>query len=64
VKVYAGFDSVSNKRLYLDATVPPGPGAATEAEKLRSKFLAQVDERRNPRTRATVNQCHRPGRRY
>ena len=56
VKVYAGFDSVSNKRLYLDATVPPGPGAATDAEKLRIKFLAQVDERRSPRTRATVNQ--------
>jgi integrase len=56
VKVYAGYDSVSNKRLYLDATVPPGAGAATEAEKLRTKFLAQVDERRNPRTRATVNQ--------
>ena len=44
------------RRIYLDEMVPPGPTAATEAEKLKTRFLAQVDERRAPRTRATVNQ--------
>jgi integrase len=36
--------------------VPPGPTAVREAERSRTRLLAQVDERRNPRTRATVNQ--------
>jgi len=56
VRVYSGFDRVSGKRLYLDETVPPGPRAAREAEQLRTKLLRQVDEKRNPRTRATVDQ--------
>src|SRR5918993_1736247 len=56
VKVYAGIDPVSKKRLYLDETIPAGPGAAKQAEKARTRLLAQVDEKRNPRTRATVNQ--------
>ena len=56
VKVYAGIDPVSKKRLYLDETIPAGPGAAKQAEKARTRLLAQVDERRNPRTRATVDQ--------
>ena len=56
VRVYAGIDPVTNKRHYLTEVVPPGPKAAQEAEKLRTRFLSQVDEQRNPRTRATVNQ--------
>jgi LacI family xylobiose transport system transcriptional regulator len=28
VKVYAGIDPVSKKRLYLDETIPASPGAA------------------------------------
>jgi integrase len=56
VKVYAGIDPVTRRRHYLAETVPPGPGAHREAEKVRTRLLAQVDERRNPRTRATVNQ--------
>jgi integrase len=36
--------------------VPAGPKAASEAEKLRTRLLGQVDERRNARTKATVNQ--------
>src|SRR5829696_8222672 len=56
VKVYAGIDPVSKKRLYLDETIPAGPGAAKQAERARTRLLAQVDERRNPRTRATVDQ--------
>jgi integrase len=56
VRVYTGFDPVSKRRHYLTETVPPGPDAAREAEKVRTRLLNQVDERRNPRTRATVNQ--------
>jgi integrase len=36
--------------------VPPGPKASTEAERVRTRLLNQVDERRNPKTRATLNQ--------
>lgn len=56
VKVYAGTDPISGKRLYLDETIPAGPRAAKEAEKARTRLQAEVDQRRNPRTRATVGQ--------
>lgn len=55
VKVYAGYNPVSGKRHYLDEVVPAGPRAAAEAEKVRTRLLHEVDERRNPKTRATVN---------
>jgi len=47
---------VSKKRHYLVETVQAGPTAANEAEKVRTRLLNQVDERRNPRTKATLNQ--------
>src|SRR6266508_4598843 len=56
VRVYAGLDPVSKKKHYLVETVPAGPTAANEAEKVRTRLLNQVDERRNPRTKATLNQ--------
>ena len=56
VRVYADIAPVSGKRHHLTEITPPGPRAAREAEKARTRLLAQVDERRNPRTRATVNQ--------
>ncbi|MEV4317783.1 hypothetical protein [Actinocrispum sp. NPDC049592] len=56
VKVYAGTDPLTGKRNYLHETVPAGPNAADDAEKVRTRLLNQVDEQRNPRTRATVNQ--------
>src|SRR6266511_2490183 len=56
VKVYAGIDPVTKKRYYLDEVVPAGPQAADQAEKLRTKFLNQVDEKRSSRTRATITQ--------
>jgi hypothetical protein len=56
VRVYAGIDPVSKKKHYLVGTVPAGPTAAREAEKVRTRFLNEVDERRNPRTKATLNQ--------
>jgi integrase len=56
VRVYAGIDPVSKRKHYLTETVPAGPTAARDAEKVRTRLLAQVDERRNPRTKATLNQ--------
>ncbi|MFG3418705.1 hypothetical protein [Micromonospora sp. NPDC048063] len=56
VKVYAGEDPISGKRHYLTETIPAGRTAAKEAEKARTRLLAQVDDRRNPRTRATLDQ--------
>ena len=56
VRVYAGIDPVTRKRHYLTDTIAAGPTAAKEAERARTRFLAQVDEKRNPKTRATLNQ--------
>jgi len=56
VRVYAGTDPVTKKRHYLVETIAAGPAATKEAEKARTRLLNQVDERRNPKTRATVNQ--------
>ncbi|MDG4756407.1 tyrosine-type recombinase/integrase [Micromonospora sp. WMMD710] len=56
VKVYAGVDPISGKRHYLTEVIPAGRTAAKDAEKARTRLLAQVDERRNPRTRATLDQ--------
>jgi hypothetical protein len=56
VRVYGGVDPITGRRHDLRETVPPGPRAAREAEKVRTRLLAQVDERRNPRTSATVAQ--------
>ena len=56
VKVYAGVDPITKRRHYLTETIPAGPTAHREAEKARTRLLAQVDEKRNPRTRATLNQ--------
>ena len=49
-------DSVSKKRIYLSEIVSAGPKASQEAERVRSRLQNQVDERRNPRTRATLTQ--------
>ena len=56
VKVYAGSDPVTKRRLYLTETVPAGPGQARLAEQVRTRLLNQVDEKRSPRSRATVGQ--------
>jgi integrase len=56
VKVYAGIDPISKKRLYLRETVPAGPNARRLAERARTRLLNEVYERRNPRTDATVAQ--------
>jgi integrase len=56
VRVYAGIDSVTKKKHHLTEVIPPGPTPARDVEKARTRLLAQVDERRNPRTKATMNQ--------
>jgi integrase len=56
VVVYAGIDPISKRRHYLTEVVPAGPRCAREAEKVRTRLLGQVDERRNPRTKATIRQ--------
>ncbi|WP_186382495.1 hypothetical protein [Amycolatopsis rhizosphaerae] len=47
---------MSSRRHYLRETIPPGPKAEDEAEKVLARFVHEVNERRNPRTSATVNQ--------
>lgn len=56
VKVYTGYDPISGRRNYLTETVPAGKDAPSLAEKARTRLLNQVDERRNPSTKATLNQ--------
>ena len=56
VRVYAGIDPVTKKRHNLVETVPPGPKAAAQAEKVRTRLLAEVDAGRQPRTSVTVAQ--------
>ncbi|WP_433291504.1 tyrosine-type recombinase/integrase [Pseudonocardia sp. CA-142604] len=56
VRVYAGKDPVTGRRHDLIEVIPPGPKAAAQAEAARTRLLNQVDERRSPRTSATVDQ--------
>ncbi|AEA26550.1 integrase family protein [Pseudonocardia dioxanivorans CB1190] len=56
VYVYAGWDPVTKRRHYLKEVVPAGPSAAAEAERVLRRLGNQVDERRHPRTAATVDE--------
>ncbi|MGH3615878.1 MAG: tyrosine-type recombinase/integrase [Pseudonocardia sp.] len=56
VRVTAGKDPITGRRNELVEVIPPGPKAAEAAEAARTRLLHQVDERRHPRTNATVNQ--------
>ena len=56
VKVHAGIAPLSGRRHYRTETIPAGPRALAEAKKVRTRLIGQVDEQRNPRTRATVDQ--------
>ncbi|RAO40846.1 hypothetical protein GAR06_05793 [Micromonospora saelicesensis] len=64
MKVRAGVDPISGKRHYLTEVVPAGRTAAKEAEKARTRLLAQVDERRNPRTRGRSTNSWTDGLRW
>jgi integrase len=49
VTVYAGIDPLTGKRMFLsDSTTDPA-----EAERIRKRLVAQVDDQRSPRTRTT-----------
>lgn len=52
MRVYAGVDPLTGKRHDLTDLAD----TASEAEVVRTRLLNQLDERRNPRTKATVNQ--------
>jgi integrase len=56
VSAYAGIDPLTKRRHYLRETIPAGPGSQAEAEKVLRRLAGQVDEQRNPRTSATVDQ--------
>jgi integrase/DNA-binding transcriptional regulator YhcF (GntR family) len=47
---------VTKRRHDLIEIVPPGPGADKQARRVRDRLISQVEERRNPRTKATVDQ--------
>ncbi|MCD2193581.1 hypothetical protein LQ327_09325 [Actinomycetospora endophytica] len=58
VTVYSGTDQLTGKPMQLRETVAARPTqreTEREAEKVRTRLLNQVDERRSPRTEATVN---------
>jgi len=52
VLVYAGTDPLTGKPNYLTESTRD----EAQAQKILTRLLAQVDEQRNPRTRATVDQ--------
>ncbi len=56
VSVYAGTDPLTGRRHYLRESIPASPSAHAEAQKALHRLANQVDERRNPRTNATVDQ--------
>ncbi|WP_367131505.1 tyrosine-type recombinase/integrase [Saccharothrix sp. HUAS TT1] len=56
VRVYAGKDPLTGKKNFLTETIShKTPDYRKVAERTRTKLLNQVDERRAPRTTATVN---------
>ena len=55
VSVYAGTDPLTGRRHYLKESIPAGPSAHAEAQKAMRRLATDIDERRNPRTNATVN---------
>ncbi|MBC3191674.1 site-specific integrase [Pseudonocardia sp. C8] len=56
VVVYAGVDPVSGKRHFLRELVPAGPRAQKEAERVLRRLASEVDDEKNPKTTATVDQ--------
>jgi integrase len=56
VRVYVGIDPVTKAQLYLRETISAGPDARREAEKALTRLQHQVDQKRAPRTSATLAQ--------
>jgi integrase len=53
VTVYAGIDPLTGRRLFLTESTTD----RAEAERIRRRLVAQVDDQRAPRTRATVGRA-------
>ena len=56
VSMYAGLNPATKQRHYLREVVPDGPKSGAQAEKVRTRLLSEVDDRRSARTNATVDQ--------
>ncbi len=56
VRVYAGTDKLTGRPNYLQETVPVGPDAERNADQVLRRLLTSVDEKRHPKTKATINQ--------
>lgn len=52
IRVYAGTDPLTKKPIYLTGTAE----SPTDAEKLRTEFLSQVDQKRHPAKKANIGQ--------
>jgi hypothetical protein len=52
VRVYASMHPLTERRHDLVEVILPGPDAARETEEARTRLLSQVDERRDPRSKA------------
>ncbi|OLZ44839.1 tyrosine-type recombinase/integrase [Amycolatopsis keratiniphila] len=55
VRVYAGADKLTGKPNYLQETVPAGPDAERIADQVQRRLLTSLDEKRHPKTRATID---------
>ncbi|MFC9251643.1 tyrosine-type recombinase/integrase [Amycolatopsis thailandensis] len=56
VRVYAGTDKLTGRPNYLQETVPVGPDTERIADQVLRRLLTSVDEKRHPKTKATINQ--------
>ena len=56
VRVYAGIDPLTGKKHHLTEVIPAGKDAEKLAEKARTRMLAEVDDRRAPRTKVPVTE--------
>jgi integrase len=56
VRIYAGIDPVTKHRHYLTEIIPASAKAHEQAEVARTRLLNEINERRHPRTSATVGQ--------
>lgn len=56
VRVYAGIDVLTGRKLYLKEVVAAGPSAWRRAEAVRDELIRQVEQGRSPRTNASLRQ--------
>jgi LacI family transcriptional regulator, xylobiose transport system transcriptional regulator len=56
VRVEVGVDPLTGKQLMRTERVPPGRSAGKEAEKVRTRLLRQVEERRSSAYRHPTSQ--------